>query len=126
MVRAVLEGVAYAVRRCVEDQKVLSPEVPVRELRVFGGGAGSALWRRILADILGVPVALPRTSESANLGAALCAGMALGFFPGEAELAAFTGAGGQVLSPDPAAVDAAGRGYQRFLRFQAAGAEEVS
>jgi xylulokinase len=102
MVRAVLEGVAFAVRRRVEDQRALSPRREKNEIRVFGGGAGSALWRQILADVLGMPVVLPRTRECANLGAALCAGRALGLFSTEDEQRQFAGEGGEPTMPDPA------------------------
>jgi xylulokinase len=117
LARAVLEGVAFAVRRRVEDQRALSPG-ELREIRVFGGGAGSPLWRRILADVLGFPVTLPRTREASNLGAALCAGLALGLFAGEGALRDFAGEGGETLEPDREAAKIYDEVYDEFLRSE--------
>ena len=115
LIRAVLEGVAYGVRRRVEEQKEsLGATEPVRELRAFGGGAGSGLWCRILADVLGVPVALPRTGECAGMGAAICAGLSLGLFPDEAAFAGFTGGVSRHFDPVPANVRFYGEAYRKF------------
>jgi xylulokinase len=69
--RAVLEGSAYAVRDITDQLAKMG--VPTRELRVMGGGAHSALWNQIKADVTGLPVAVPETTETAALGAALLA-----------------------------------------------------
>lgn len=113
MVRAVLEGIAYAVKSCVEIQTELGA---CSELRVFGGGA-SELWSRILADIVGVPVTLPRTKETSNLGAAICAGLALGVFPDEEAIAAFAGGIRQRYEPDHSHAKIYEEGYQKFCAF---------
>ena len=52
LVRAVLEGVAYALRDCLDAVSVEEPAAP-SEARVSGGGASSELWLRILASVLG-------------------------------------------------------------------------
>ena len=115
MIRAVLEGVAYSVRRCVLEQQNLSGgKNPVSELKVFGGGAGSSIWCRILADVLDIPVSLPRTHECASLGAAVCAGLALGLFSDKAEIAGFIGNVRQRFNPDPANVRIYEKGYEKF------------
>jgi sugar (pentulose or hexulose) kinase len=100
MVRAVQEGVACAIRRCVETQRDVYPQAETaRELRVFGGGAASGLWRRILADCLRLPVAALKTPEMANVGAAICAGMALGLFASGEERRRFAGGALEVTEP---------------------------
>jgi xylulokinase len=107
MVRAVLDGVACAVRLCLETQREVYPQAETTgELRVFGGGASGGLWRRILADCLGIPVAALKTTETANLGAAICAGMSLGLFTSREERRRFAGDISEVLEPgkDGAAV----------------------
>jgi xylulokinase len=74
LTRAVLEGVAFGLRdnlRLLREAGVPAPE----ELRVSGGGAQSPAWRRLLADVLGVPLAAPQTTEGAAYGAALLAGV---------------------------------------------------
>ncbi|RLG84632.1 MAG: xylulokinase, partial [Thermoprotei archaeon] len=49
LIRALLEGVGFGMRDSLEIIRGMG--VPVREIRVSGGGARSALWRQILADI---------------------------------------------------------------------------
>lgn len=79
LARAVLEGAAFAVRHNVETASAAGIEV--RELRSVGGGARSRLWCQIKADVLGVPVLLPRTSVGAPFGDAALAGVAAGLYP---------------------------------------------
>ncbi len=69
--RAVLEGSAYAVRDSTDQLQKMG--VPAHELRVMGGGAHSALWNQIKADVTGLPVAVPATTETTAVGAALLA-----------------------------------------------------
>jgi xylulokinase len=119
MVRAVLEGVACGIRRGIEIQDEVYPGAEkTRELRVFGGGAASGLWRRILADCLGIPVATLKTGETANLGAALCAGMALGLFDSEEKRRAFTGGVLEVLEPEKAGTAVYDGVYERYNALQ--------
>ncbi|HEX6047589.1 MAG TPA: xylulokinase [Pyrinomonadaceae bacterium] len=77
LTRAVLEGVAFGMK----DIFVLMKESGVRSLdqvRVSGGGAKSAVWRQILADVLGTELVTVNTTEGAAYGAALLAGVAAG------------------------------------------------
>ena len=76
MARAVLEGVAYSLRDCLEIVRNLN--LPVRHTLLSGGGARSALWRQILADVLEMPLYLTETAEQAAMGAVLCAQVAAG------------------------------------------------
>jgi xylulokinase len=51
-------------------------------MRVIGGGAKSALWRQILADVLGIPVQkLELLEEATSLGAAIAGGVGVGVLP---------------------------------------------
>ncbi len=45
----------------------------LKQIRVVGGGARSRLWRQIKADVTGLPVALPQTTETTALGAGMLA-----------------------------------------------------
>jgi xylulokinase len=77
MTRAVLEGVAFGLR----DSFDLLGQVGARsagEVRVAGGGARGALWRSIVASVLGVDVVRVTSTEGAAFGAALLAGVAGG------------------------------------------------
>ncbi len=73
LARAVIEGIAFDVARCLEAL----PEETER-LEVAGGGAVSALWRRVLAAATRLPVERRRSEEAASAGACLIAAEALG------------------------------------------------
>jgi xylulokinase len=77
--RAILEGVAYSLKDCL--RLVSEAGVPVREVRTGGGGARSALWRQIQADVFGVDLLTVNADEGAAYGAALLAGVGVGVFP---------------------------------------------
>jgi len=78
--RAVLEGVAleYVIYKKVLMK--LYRDIRLKELRVTGGGARSALWNAIKADALQMPVRRIARAEGAPLGAALVAGFGVGLF----------------------------------------------
>lgn len=81
--RAIMEGSAYAVRDITDRFAAMG--VPSRELRVMGGGARSALWNQIKADVTGLPVCVPQTTETTALGAAFLALVGIGAFKTLAE-----------------------------------------
>lgn len=78
MIRAILEGVAFALRHNVDVAE--KANIKIGEIRSVGGGARSSLWNQIKADILGLPVLVPRTNTGGAGGAAMVAGMGLGLF----------------------------------------------
>jgi len=78
LVRAILEGNAFALRHNVESAQQAG--VTIKEIRSVGGGTQSPLWNQIKADVLGIPVLLPRTSVGAPFGNAILAGMGLGIY----------------------------------------------
>jgi glycerol kinase len=87
LVRAALESIAYQTRGVVDamaQDSGLHPEM----LRVDGGAARNDFLCQFQADILGIPVERPATTESTALGAAYLAGLATGFWQDEQELAA--------------------------------------
>ncbi len=67
--RAILEGSAYALRDITDRMRALGLQLD--ELRVVGGGARSQLWNQIKADVTGLLVTVPHTTETTALGAAL-------------------------------------------------------
>lgn len=83
--RAAMEGVtlgmAYGLRRLEQLG------VKATEIRVIGGGSKSAVWRQLCADVFGVPVVPPASSEGAALGGAIQA-LAASSGSSPAELAA--------------------------------------
>jgi len=79
LVRAILEGTAFALRHNMEV--ALRAGAEVRELRSVGGCSRSDLWNQIKADVLGRPLLLPRTSVGSPFGCAVLAGMGVGVYP---------------------------------------------
>ena len=76
IIRAIMEGVAFSLRdtfTIFEEMKV-----PVRNIRLGGGGARSSLWRQIQADVYAHAVELVEADEGAAYGAALLAGVGAG------------------------------------------------
>jgi len=85
LVRAALESMAYQTRAvvdCMAGDSGIRPEA----LRVDGGAARNNFLCQFQADILGIAVERPATSESTALGAAYLAGLATGFWKDEPEL----------------------------------------
>lgn len=78
MIRAILEGAAYMLRHNIEVAQ--SAGMTINEIRSLGGGARSALWNQIKADVLGIPVVLPEASIGAPFGDALLVGLGLGWY----------------------------------------------
>ncbi len=93
--RAVLEGVAYGLRDSLELMRALG--LNISQVRASGGGARSALWRQILADVFNSEIALvnwnPESgfrTEGAAYGAALLAGVGAGVYASVEEACAQT------------------------------------
>jgi xylulokinase len=78
VIRAILESIAFMLRRNVELIEELGIEV--KEIRSLGGGSRSTLWNQIKADITSKVVSTLHTEEAASLGAAILAGVADGLF----------------------------------------------
>jgi xylulokinase len=100
MARAVMEGVAYELRWALDE--ITDQGLDMASLKMVGGGAESPIWPQIVADVTGLPVALPALRQAAALGAAMLAGVGAGLFPdAEAAYAAFERPG-RLVAPDPA------------------------
>ena len=78
MVLSVLEGVAFAIRDSFEIAKSLG--IDIRASRLCGGGAKSPLWRRIFANVLGIPLQMVKTEQGPGYGAAMLAMVSCGRF----------------------------------------------
>jgi xylulokinase len=73
VVRAIMEGVVFGLRDSLEIIRGLG--IPVKEIRLTGGGAKSAVWRQMQADIFGQPVVTINVEEGPAFGAAIIAGV---------------------------------------------------
>ena len=78
VIRAIFEGVAFSLKDSLTIFREL--HIPVRDIRVGGGGARSPLWRQIQADVYGQAVDTVRAEEGAAYGAALLAGVGAGLW----------------------------------------------
>jgi xylulokinase len=112
IVRAILEGVAFSLRDTFEIFKEMS--VPVETVRLGGGGARSAVWRQIQADVYGHAVETVEAEEGAAYGAALLAGVGAGAWP-TVDAACETVVRVKArLSPEPSAVKLMNTQYRTF------------
>jgi len=76
LIRSLLEGATYAMRDSLEIIRDMG--IPVEQIRVSGGGARSAFWRQLQADVYGHDVVTINASEGPAYGAALLAGVGAG------------------------------------------------
>lgn len=86
MTQAVLEGVAFAIRDSFEVAKDLG--INITETKICGGGAKSPLWRKIIANVLGIKVNIIESEEGPGLGGAMLAAVACGEYASVEEAAA--------------------------------------
>ena len=112
-VRAILEGVAFSLRDTFTLFRELG--VPVKAIRLGGGGARGALWRQIQADVYGHPVEQLEAEEGGAFGAALLAGTGIGVWASvEAACAATVRVAETVVPKDAGVMDEA---YTRYRRI---------
>jgi xylulokinase len=112
--RAVLEGCAYQIRWIAETLGLDGGD----EVVVVGGGAKSQIWLRIIADVLGMPLAVPRVLEAGALGAAILAGVGVGVYPSVQSAAREIVQVSQRLEPNAGAHEAYGRIYEVYLKLE--------
>ena len=112
LVRAIMEAVAYMLRRNLE---IVSELVTVGEIRSLGGGAQSGLWLQIKADVLQKPIAPTQGNQAACLGAAILAAVAVGGHRSQADAVGQMVRLGQPLRPNPAAQAPYDRGYRYYV-----------
>ncbi len=77
MYRSLLEGLSLEVRRMLQALRERAGDVRDR-VALGGGGAASALWTQMLADVLGCPIRPASEAETVSLGAAVLAGVGVG------------------------------------------------
>ncbi len=112
--RAVLEGVAYSLK----DTFTLFAElgIPVRDIRLGGGGARGPLWREIQAAVYGYPCERLTAEEGGAFGAALMAGVGAGGWPDLEAACAAAITVAETIHPDAAAVRRYAEGYAGYRR----------
>lgn len=114
-VRAIMEALGYLVRRNIDALAGLG--IQVQEIRSLGGGARSAVWSQIKADITGRPLVTMACPEAACLGAAILAGKAVGMYGDIADACGQMARVARRFEPDPGARAIYDKGYAHYQQL---------
>ena len=112
MTRAVLEGVAFAIRDSVEIARGLG--VSLERSMVCGGGSKSRLWMEMLASICNLTLEMPATEQGPGYGGAILAMVAAGAYPSVSEACRALVTVRGTVEPDPTLVGAYDIRYQTW------------
>lgn len=115
MVRACMEGVAFSLRHNLEVAEEAGADAQV--LRAMGGSANSLLWTQIKSDITGKPILVPSSDTATTLGAAILAGVGVGFYKDYEEAVSLTVKTTREHQPNPENKAVYDRNYQTYLKL---------
>ena len=115
MVQAVLEGVAFAIRDSFEIAKKLGVSIPASN--ICGGGSKSPLWRKIMANVLGIPLQTVKTEQGPGYGAAMLAMVACGVFESVNKAVVSLVEISSTTEPDPELTARYEAQYQKYHRI---------
>ncbi|MBQ0042127.1 MAG: xylulokinase [Lachnospiraceae bacterium] len=115
MTQAVLEGVAFALRDSFEVAKALG--VDIRKTKICGGGAKSPLWKKMIANILGITVEVLANEEGPSMGGAMLAAVAAGEYSNVEEAASKIVKVVDTVEPEPELVELYEERYQKFRKI---------
>ena len=113
LTQAVLEGVAFAIRDSLEVARSLGLEIPSSKL--CGGGAKSPLWRKIFANVLGIPLEMVKTEQGPGYGGAMLAMVGCGVFESVQAASDALVELASVTEPDP---ELTARYEQQYRKFR--------
>lgn len=113
MTLAVLEGVAFALRDSVEVAKSIGIAIPASML--CGGGAKSALWKKILCNVLNIPLMVPVSEQGPGMGGAMLSMVACGEYSSVAEVCLAFVHVSETITPDK---DLAAKYENKYRHFQ--------
>jgi xylulokinase len=115
VIRAIMEGVAFSLRDSFTIFRGMN--VPVRRIRLGGGGARSNVWRQIQADVYGQDVELVQAEEGAAYGAAILAGVGAGNWQSVEEACDAVVRTAHTVRPNVQNVLALNQSYQAYRRI---------
>ena len=115
MVQAVLEGVSFAIRDSFEVAKSLG--IRIERSMLCGGGAKSPLWRKIMANVLNIPLDIPQTEEGPGYGAAMLAMVVCGEYNDVKACADALVHTTETVLPDPVIAERYEQAYRRFQKI---------
>jgi len=114
-IRAIMEALGYLVRRNIEALGNIGIEIG--EIRSLGGGARSAVWNQIKADITGRALVTMQCPEAASLGAAILAGKAVGMYGDIADACGKMIRVAGRFDPDPACREIYDKNYESYKQL---------
>ncbi len=117
LVQAVLEGVAFAIRDSVEVARSLG--LDLSRSTICGGGAKSPLWRKIFANVLGIPLDMVKTEQGPGYGGAMLAMVGCGQFASVQDAADALVERASTTLPDPELTEKYEKQYQKFHKIYA-------
>ena len=115
MSRAVMEGVTFALKDCLEIAE--DNGLNIRSTNLCGGGARSRVWRQICADILEMPVRILTTEQGPGYGAAILAMVGTGAYGSVEEAADRIVRTSETIQPDSERFDAYRKRYETFRKL---------
>ncbi len=115
LTQAVLEGVAFAIRDSFEVAKNLG--LDILRSKLCGGGAKSPLWRKIFANVLGIPLDLVKTEQGPGYGGAMLAMVGCGVFESVQDASDALVEIASTVEPDPALTARYEAQYQKFRKI---------
>lgn len=115
MLRAVMEGVGYSLKDCMEIIKETGIEA--KEVRASGGGGKSALWRQIMSDMFNCSVNTINSSEGPALGAAILAGVGAGEYESVPEACENVIKVRSTVNPDSRSSKVYGENYHKYKKI---------
>ena len=115
MTQAVLEGVAFALRDSFECAKKMG--LDIKSSNICGGGAKSPLWRKIVANVLGIELTRTQNDEGPALGGAILAAVACGEYASVADACAATVKKHVSVVPTPELVAKYDERYKEFSKI---------
>ncbi len=123
LVRSVLEGVTFAMNDAVS---LLGEKVDIQQIRLSGGGARSAFWRQLQADIYGTPCVTINAEEGPAYGVALLAAVGTGEYKHIREACKSAISITRTVKPQPKAKKLYAAHYQQFRRLYPALKDEFA
>ena len=115
LTQAVLEGVAFAIRDSVEVARSLGIEITTS--KICGGGAKSALWKKIMANVLNVQLQCVASEQGPGLGGAMLAMVACGAYPTVADACKALVSVASTVEPETELVARYENRYQQFRKI---------
>lgn len=115
VIRSILEGVSYSLKDCHAVFEHMG--IAFSSMKVCGGGAGSKLWRSILANMYNCKVLADDYAENGALGAAILAAVGVGAYSSIDQACSCVGFADTMKQPNPRDVAYYQKGYGLYQKI---------